>query len=282
MTNRPAPASVIDDLTIRELCTLDEFAEAGRLIQRVWGSTPDRSPLNVQQLPAMVHAGCQVSAGFEGERMVAATMAFLGRHDDETILHSHVTGVDPDRQGAGLGLAMKLHQRQWCLDRGIGVVTWTFDPLVSMNARFNLGRLGARGVEYLRNFYGVMDDELNRDDPTDRLVARWDLESEPVVAAVVGGGASLSTADEELAAGAEHAVAVGPDGPEAAPTRADRRLVALPDDIVALRSARSPDAPAWRRAVRSALEAALADGHVVGPVTADGHLVTRHATVMPS
>ena len=265
----------MSELDIRDLTTLEDFATAGVLIQRVWGSTPERSPLNVQQLPAMVHAGCQVSAAFEGDLMVAATMAFLGRHEAETILHSHVTGVDPERQGGGIGLAMKLHQRQWCLDRGIGVVTWTFDPLVAANARFNLGRLGARGVQYLRNFYGVMDDDLNRDDPTDRLVTRWELESDTVVEALRSGPVELSTADGLVDAGAERAVTVGDNGPETRSTRAARRLVALPGDVVALRTRRSPTAPAWRQAVRVALEAALADGHVIGPVTAEGDLITE-------
>jgi len=35
------------------------------------------------------------------------------------------------------------------------VIAWTYDPLIRRNAYFNLVKLGARPVEYLRNFYGV-------------------------------------------------------------------------------------------------------------------------------
>jgi predicted GNAT superfamily acetyltransferase len=262
-------------LEMRDLHDLDEFAEAGALVRRVWGSTPERSPLNVQQLPAMAHAGCQISGGFEGNRMVAATMAFVGLENGTPILHSHVTGVDPDRQGAGVGLAMKWYQRRWCLDRGINVVTWTFDPLVAANGRFNLVRLKACGVQYLRNFYGVMDDALNRDDPTDRLVTRWSLDSPDVGAASQETGAASPSSATLLAAGAEFAVTVDDGAPAVRSSAADVRLLVLPEDIVALRVAGDPAVPVWRQAVRAALETALSDGHVVCPMTVEGHLVTH-------
>ena len=43
-------------------------------------------------------------------------------------------------------------------------MTWTFDPLVSRNARFNLTKLGAHAVEYLPDFYGAMEDGINSND----------------------------------------------------------------------------------------------------------------------
>lgn len=265
---------VIGDVVLRDLTTLPEFATAGELIRRVWGTAADRSPLNVQQLPAMAHAGCQISGAFLGEEMVGATMAFLGLEGHTTILHSHVTGVAPDHQGRGLGIALKRYQRQWCLDRGIGVVTWTFDPLVLANDRFNLVRLGARGVAYLRDFYGRMGDELNRDDPTDRLVARWVLDA-PEVLAALGPDPVAPVADADLlATGAEVAVVDDEGLPVVCATSAPTRLVAVPADVVDLRRDDPERSARWRAAVREALEAALADGHVVGPVTADGVLIT--------
>ena len=54
-------------------------------------------------------------------------------------------------------------------------MTWTFDPPVARNARFNLARLGAVAAEYEVAFYGRMSDGINGDDDSDRLVARWSL-----------------------------------------------------------------------------------------------------------
>ena len=45
---------------------------------------------------------------------------------------------------------------------------WTYDPLVSRNARFNLVKLGAVGTEYAVDFYGPMRDGVN-DGESDRL-----------------------------------------------------------------------------------------------------------------
>ena len=262
---------------LRDLTTLAEFETAGELVRRVWGTAPERSPLNVQQLPAMVHAGCQVSGAFEGDRMVGATMAFVGLEDGQPILHSHVTGVDPDRQGRGLGVALKRYQRRWCLERGIGVVTWTFDPVVVANGRFNLNRLGARGVGYLRDFYGRMGDELNRDDPTDRLLTRWSLESPGVLGALATDSSATDSSSSLIADGAEHAVADEGGEPAAHDTVADVRLIAVPGDVVALRRDEPDRSTNWRTAVRAALEAALDDGHEVTAVTTDGCLVTEVA-----
>ena len=55
----------------------------------------------------------------------------------------------PARPGRACWFALKQHQRAWALSQGIREVTWTFDPLVRGNARFNLVKLGAVAVSYL-------------------------------------------------------------------------------------------------------------------------------------
>ena len=39
--------------------------------------------------------------------------------------------------------------------RGVGLITWTFDPLQARNANLNLRRLGGTATEFLQDFYGV-------------------------------------------------------------------------------------------------------------------------------
>ena len=89
----------------------------------------------------------------------------------------------PGLTGRHVGFALKLHQRAWALLRGVSEIAWTFDPLVSRNAYFNLVKLGAQPAEYLPNFYGTMLDTINGDDDSDRLLVRWRLRSPHVVAA---------------------------------------------------------------------------------------------------
>src|SRR4051794_6465451 len=123
----------------------------------------------------MQHAGGYAVLAEEGDRVVAASLGFLGREaGGAPLLHSHITGALSEATNRGIGFAVKQHQRAWCLERGIETITWTFDPLVRRNAHFNLGKLGARATEYHADFYGPMGAAVTGGDETDRIVAGWD------------------------------------------------------------------------------------------------------------
>src|SRR5208282_3823203 len=107
-----------------------------------------------------------------------------GFADGTVFLHSHMTGVHGDYRDRGVGRALKLFQREEALGRGIRVIVWTFDPLETRNAHFNLNRLGAISRKYLPNLYGLTTSPLHWGLPTDRLWAEWQLDSQRVVAAV--------------------------------------------------------------------------------------------------
>ncbi|MFZ0341329.1 MAG: hypothetical protein WAL31_03235, partial [Gaiellaceae bacterium] len=69
-------------------------------------------------------------------------------------------------------------------------------------------------------------------------------------------------------------VSPGSDGsPIVAPSRADKLLVSIPDEIVGLRSSDPGQADAWREAVRTAVSDALADGYRGETITRDGWLL---------
>src|SRR5690606_14315266 len=94
-------------------------------------------------------------------------------------LHSHMVAVREQGRQRGTGRALKWFQRQWCLDRGMSWMTWTFDPLQSRNANLNFAHLGVVSREYLVDFYGAMAGPLGGD-ASDRMVALWLLDSERV------------------------------------------------------------------------------------------------------
>jgi predicted GNAT superfamily acetyltransferase len=89
-------------------------------------------------------------------------------------------GVHPAHSGQGLGFALKRAQWQMVRHQGIDRITWTYDPLLSRNAWLNINRLGAVCSTYLRNFYGKMDDNLNRGLPSDRFDVDWWVNSHRV------------------------------------------------------------------------------------------------------
>jgi predicted GNAT superfamily acetyltransferase len=186
--------------------------------------------------------------------MVGASVGFFAVPLGCT-LHSHITGVVPRLAGAGVGTALKLHQRAWCLARGITTVTWTYDPLVARNAAYNLSRLGVHVVEYLVDFYGPMSDSRNRGQPTDRLMVAWRLDDHGSVPLGPGAGRPHvllgSSSDGEPVA--------GPRPRDAA----SRCTVRVPSDIESLRAADSGLATRWRYAVRTAMASLFEDGWTV-------------------
>lgn len=213
---------------IRMLESVDDAFTASDVLSRVWGG--DRSGMPPNLLRALSHAGEYTAGLFVGDRMVGASVAFFAEPAARS-MHSHITGVLAEHRGRGLGTLLKQHQREWALARGVGRITWTFDPLVARNAHLNLSVLGAHALEYLVDHYGPMDDGVNRGDDSDRILVAWELAAPP--------------------ARAPHDDAV-------------RATVAIPDDIDALRRADPAAAAAWRRRVRDQLVGRLDAGLAIG------------------
>jgi predicted GNAT superfamily acetyltransferase len=253
---------------ILELATPEATARGAEVLQEVWGGAQTVLPANTMR--AVQHTGGYCHGAYDAAgQLLAVSLGLLAENGS---LHSHITGVLPAGQRRGLGYALKQHQRVWCLSRGIGVVTWTCDPLVQRNVAFNLHALGADVAGYLPNHYGAMDDAVNAGDETDRLELRWELESARAVAASQGrlpfaeprGGWAVRASDG--------------DGPVVAAVPGAARTVQLPRDVQALRRRDVLAARDWRLAVRDAVLGGLAAGAVVVGVTADAALVMEECT----
>jgi predicted GNAT superfamily acetyltransferase len=178
-------------------------------------------------------------------------------------LHSHISGVVSSWQGRHVGLALKQHQRAWALERGLGTIEWTFDPLIRRNAFFNLVKLGADIVGFEPSFYGVMHDAINAGDETDRAVVRWELTSAVAVEAVRG------TLDRDTA-GTTVLRADDGGGPVVSASSDPILRAWIPVDAVALRQRNPERGRAWREAVRATVGAAVSNGYVACSMSRDG------------
>jgi predicted GNAT superfamily acetyltransferase len=171
------------EIQIRKCTTLPDFHRCVELQRAVW----NESDLETEPYTAFVIAnqtGGQVLGAFDGPTMIGFTMAVVGLHHNVPYLHSHFTGVLPEYRDRKIGRALKLFQREEALSRDIRLIEWTFDPLETRNAHFNINRLGAIVRTYIPNFYGVTTSPLHRGLPTDRLLAEWRLDSPRVIAAI--------------------------------------------------------------------------------------------------
>jgi predicted GNAT superfamily acetyltransferase len=247
--------------TIVELHEPAQHHAAALLLARVWES-PVLDSFVPALFTALAHSGSYIVGTYVDGQMVATAIGLLGTDH----LHSHVTGVLPQLRRSGIGYAIKTHQRQWAAERGLAEIRWTFDPLVSRNAAFNLHRLGAAVGDYRVDFYGPLDDGINAGDETDRLWARWSVSaptpSEPAADLASVGDVHILL-DRDLTA---------------APFRSATTLaVATPADVEALRRASPEEAARWRLAVRAALTAALEAGFVITGITRDGYYTLAEA-----
>lgn len=267
-------------VTVRTLHSHEELGTARRLWDAVWPG-PTGTEVTSNHLRAIEHSGGYVGGAYDGEEMVGACLAFVGRtmgsHGYHVHLHSHMAAVLPQAADRGIGTALKLHQRSWALWHEIDRIVWTFDPLVRRNARLNLTKLGGIGVEYLVDFYGQMDDALNRGEPSDRLLLQWDLAAPRVADALAGTTVPLSR-DGWVAVGAEDALVADANGPHVIEATSPVRLVALPPDIVAIRHDDPALARRWRLDVRDVLEPVVRGGGRVVALTTDGHYVVEVGT----
>jgi len=249
------------EVTLSEVTDLAGFAAVQRLFDGIWRPDPKNPTVTTELLRALTKSGNYLVAAHRDERLVGACVAFFGP-PREAMLHSHIAGVVPDLIGHSVGHALKLHQRAWALERGVRTITWTFDPLVSRNAYFNLVKLGARAAEYLPNFYGGMHDGINGDDETDRLLIQWDLHS--------------ATPGETGAEGALVALGRTEDGgPDKGSTDADTLLVAVPRDVETLRAKDRGLARQWRSALREVLVPLMADGARITGFDKTGWYIVR-------
>jgi predicted GNAT superfamily acetyltransferase len=130
--------------------------------------------------------GGQVLGAFVEDTMAGFILAYPGIRDGKPYLHSHMAGVLPEFRDLGIGRQLKLAQRDDALARGIPLIEWTFDPLQTKNAYFNICRLGAVARRYLTDVYGSTSSPLHAGLPTDRLVAEWHLDSPRVVDTLMG------------------------------------------------------------------------------------------------
>jgi predicted GNAT superfamily acetyltransferase len=179
---------------------------------------------------------------------------------------SHMAGVLPAWRGTGLGLQLKLAQREAILQQGMTEwVTWTYDPLIRTNGAFNIHRLGAVCNSYHVNLYGEMPSGINAGVPSDRCQVDWWLRSERVAQRAAGEGwrrTHIPQGAQVLHAERNGAGLLTP--PEGLPaTDGSPLALSLPEDIYVIRSADRALGLAWRLWMREALQEAFAAGYLL-------------------
>ncbi|ALG11992.1 hypothetical protein [Kibdelosporangium phytohabitans] len=215
--------------------TLDQVS---RFLAGVWQTPASQPPFTSDALRAIEHSGGAVHYA-SGDGIVAASVLVFGPPDSRAAYSMIAAARTSDR---GTGHVLKQAQREWALERGATTMIWTFDPLVSRNAHFNIAKLGATATEYTVDFFGPVNDGVNGHDDTDRLTAVWPL-TEPRPSLVAGPDLHETDIDPRPA----------PDGKPVIARDDGGYWCRVPRDIVAMRRADQQLAARWRVAVRDVL-----------------------------
>ena len=170
-------------IAIRILDKAEDIEPVEDLQREIWpGSDTDVVPLHL--LLTVAQNGGLLLGAFDENKIVGFAYGFVGmgqRGSKMQIKHcSHQLGVLPEYRAAGVGFQLKRAQWQMVRKQGIDWITWTYDPLLSTNARLNIAKLGTVCETYKREVYGDMRDGLNAGLPSDRFQVDWWLESSRV------------------------------------------------------------------------------------------------------
>jgi predicted GNAT superfamily acetyltransferase len=250
-------------IEIRPLAGGAERRECVRLQAAIWGAGfADQVPPSILMIAQ--ETGGVASGAFAGDVLVGFVFGITGLRDGRLVHWSDMLAVRPDHRHHGLGVRLKLHQRDLLLPLGVEVVLWTFDPLVSRNAHLNLRRLGAVARDYRRDLYGHPTSPLHAGIGTDRLLVEWWIAGDRVRQRLLQATGAAAAPPAEAPLLNPHVVESGvarPGRAVDAPT-GDTVAIAIPGDLDAVRDHDMALAGAWRRNVRSAFELAFAAGYV--------------------
>ncbi|HQF71119.1 MAG TPA: hypothetical protein PLH39_07570, partial [Promineifilum sp.] len=262
---------------IRDLSTQEEYAAAEAIQRTTWGMS-DLDIIPGHALHAMQHSGSALLGAFDGKELVGFVFGILATHEipgridpvaaARLKMYSVIAGVLPAYQGQDVGYRLKMAQRDFCLRIGVRLVTWTYDPLESLNARFNIGKLGAVCRHYLRHFHGEMSGR-NAGLQTDRFDVEWWVTSHRAEAratrkwrplrleGLLAGGALLVNEASFNAAG----LPVPPLNYISQPS--NLMLVEIPADFQAIKAADLDLARQWRAHTRAIFEGMFDSGFLV-------------------
>lgn len=156
------------------------FGDVQYLHSTIWGLDDlEITPTHIYR--AARHAGGQVLCAYVDGDPVGYVFGFAGLEPDGgCYFYSHNLGVLEDWRNQGIASALKVRLRAELLEAGYTDVKWTYEPLDSKNAYAYIGKLGGTASTYHREYYGEMDDDINRGLPSDRLVIDWLIDSERV------------------------------------------------------------------------------------------------------
>lgn len=257
-------------ITLRKLTETSEIEQLEALEGKIWSPSsaiPYHMTLTIHKF------GGLFLGAFDGDEMIGFLYSFPGYTDGEMHLCSHMLGFLPEYRKQGLGVKMKWLQKEEAKALGHSKITWTYDPLETVNGVLNIVKLGGIVRTYLPNCYGDLDDDLNRGLPTDRFLVEWFIDSRRVEARQAEGAprCAYDHAPEIL----RYEIVDGIPAPIAADTTQEAPVLLLPVPAFfqQVKQADMNIALAWRKQTGELFTSYFAKGYIVTDIVRDEAVV---------
>jgi predicted GNAT superfamily acetyltransferase len=255
-------------ILVRPLATLDECQKVADLEKTVWEFTDAEEVVPASLLIVSIKRGGLLLGAFDDAGTLQGFVYSMPAVKDGRLTQwSHMLAVAPESRGTGLGLRLKLAQRDHALRAGVDLIEWTFDPLQALNAHLNLSRLGVIVDEYEEDVYGQSTSPLHLGTPTDRFLAEWRLTAPHVERRISLPVASLIRDSSVMSAVAVNGTRDTGDWREPSPPTLDasdrRLLVEIPTDFTEMQRRHPALAMEWRLVTRSIFGTYLRRGYRV-------------------
>ncbi|WFO75946.1 hypothetical protein J4526_03615 [Desulfurococcaceae archaeon MEX13E-LK6-19] len=175
-------------IVIREPYSTRDYRELMDVQLRIWGMPDYSEAVTYHMIIAAHRNGGVVLGAFEKDtgKAVGVIYGVPAYKDGMIYVYSHLAGVVPEYRFKGLGYEMKLIQRKIALEKGYRLIKWTYDPMQSANAYFNICKFGVVVRKFYEDYYGELQDEINRGMPSDRFEAEWWISSRRVEKVLAG------------------------------------------------------------------------------------------------
>jgi len=255
-------------IIIRDIELISEMREVESLQKEVW-QCDDRDIAPLTFLAATRELGAILIGAFDGPSLIGFVYSFVGCENERLVHHSHMLAVRTTYRNLNLGYQLKLAQRQRALEQGITQMTWTFDPLQSLNAHFNFAKLGVIADTYKVNFYGETTSSFLHQigSGTDRLWVTWPLDSKRVRERL-----QIKERSRAPVVDLDRIACLIRVGPHGAPEKDEMPegfchehcLIEIPSDINSAQRTNPELAAMWRAATREAFTGAIASGYLAG------------------
>lgn len=267
---------MLPTLVYRKLTTSAEMMAVEDLQRVIW-PVSELELFPVHYLMALTRNGGLVLGAFDGDDLVGFLIGFLGTDQEDTsrpamsrLMHfTHTMGVHQGYKGRDVEFHLKRLQRQDAIENDVRRVTWICDPLRRDEVDLSFRRLGAISTNYIRDYFGITENEFDPDYPSDRIQVDWFVTSRRVQSRVDELRSSLDLANF-LGGGAQraygtHLNSAGILQPDEDDLHLEGAVILfeIPFDIDSIVEQSPESGLTWKLFTRRMIESAFAQGYII-------------------